>query len=134
MSNTFKSILGRRLGLDHDGYLSGTFGGVRSDITVGSSSSTGAHAWGGISRLDSTASSTFALAAPQTGVTHRIVATKTSTAASMTLASGNILSSTGGSTFAKISLITAGQSAVLVGLSTSLAMVLGTTADGMLLS
>lgn len=146
----------RYWGLDADGYLTTTgalgikvpslalgTGGAEvafgpetgAAVTVGSSSSTGAHPFVGISRLDSTASSTFVLNAPTAaGQRKLIVATKTSTGAALALAAGNILSSTGGSTFTRITVTAAGACVELASLSTALSFVVGTESTGFALS
>jgi len=82
--------------------------------------------WRGLSTISTTAAKSFTLNAPpfpSLSVSKRLVATSTSTSvATVTLASGNFLS-TAGSSFSKLTFNGIGQSVDLVALSTALVRV-----------
>lgn len=129
-SQVLKSLFGRRIGLDNDGYLVGPPGvrqpvmGVTDGSTLVSTASATVPAYG-VSMVGSTgtsASTGLALDAPVPGVEKTLINVTTGQAVVGTTAAGAFICSTGSitSTFGTITMAAKGAVCELIGLTTAL--------------
>lgn len=116
------SLYGFKVGVTRDGYLVSKLNDIASESTA---VALGA---GGLSPLSS-ATATYSLSAPQTGIPKTVFTTSTSTnVRTITLASGNF-QTTAGTSFITYTLAGGGQYISLVGLSTAAYLVVGTNSS-----
>ncbi len=121
------SVFGRRLGMDIGGYLVGppdmkVQTQVATSLTT--SSAIDPH---GITSLAATSAATYAMSAPVEGVEKKLVCTSTGAGNQVVqLPTGVTFQTTAGTSFNQATFSGVGQSADLVGLSTSLYAAIGT--------